>query len=118
MFSTYDGQNEEGMTQQQQRSEKFMSEPMMSFDSSDPDRGFTKDTPELSITGDDDEYDDKDYDPPFRNDLHDSHMEVHREFWDIIDDWHECNFCQKVCTVMQCPACDVQACAYCKDSYG
>ena len=57
----------------------------MSHDGSGPDRGFTGETPEPSIVGNDHVYDDEDYDPPFCNDFHDSHMEVHREFWDILD---------------------------------
>ena len=90
----------------------------MSHDGSGPDRGFTGEMPEPSIVGNDHDYDDEDYDPPFCNDFHDSHMEVHREFWDILDFWHECSFCHRVCTVMRCPKCDAQACAYCKDRYG
>ena len=99
----YDGQNDEDTT------------PRMNYDGFDPDRGFTGDTSKASIAGDDDDYDGEDYDPPFYNAFHDSHMEVHRDFWDIIDSYHECHFCHKVCMVMRCPKCDAQACAYCKD---
>lgn len=113
-----DGQNDEDATWQQQTSREYVPQPRVSYDGSDPDRGFTEDTPEPSISGGDDDYDDEGYHPPFCNDFHDSHMEVHREFWDIIDSSHECNFCHKVCTVMRCPKCYVQLCAYCKDSKG
>ena len=108
----YDGQNDE------RAPSEYMAIPRVSYDGSDPDRGFTEETPEPSVTGEDKDYDDEDYDPPFCNDFHDSHLEVHRGFWDIIDSEHECNFCHKVCTVMRCPSCDVQACTYCKDRYG
>ena len=108
----YDGQDDE------RPPNEYMAFPRVSYDGSDPDRGFTEETPEPSVAGEDNEYDDEDYDPPFCNDFHDSHLEVHRGFWDIIDSEHECNFCHKVCTVMRCPSCDVQACTYCKDRYG
>lgn len=114
----YDGQNDEDTTRHQQPFSEHMANPRVSYDDSDPDRGFTEGTPEPSIAGDNNDYDDEDYDPPFCIDFHDSHMEVHREFWDIIDSWHECNFCHRVCTVMRCPKCDAQACAYCKDRFG
>ena len=114
----YDGQKDEDTTWQQQPSREYAADTRMSYDGSDPDRGFTEITPAPSIADDDNDYDDKDYDPPFCNDFHDMHMEVHREFWDIIDSWHECNFCHEDCTVMQCPKCDVQACASCKDAHG
>ena len=113
----YDGQNDEDKTWQQRPSLEYMANPSVSYDDSDPDRGFTEDTPEPWATDEDNDYDDEDYDPPFCNDFHDSHLEVHREFWDIIDSWHECNFCHQVRTVMRCPSCDVQACSYCKDRY-
>ena len=114
----YDGYNDENTTCQQRPSCEFVAAQRVSSDGSDPDRGFTEDTPELSVASEDNEYDDEDYDPPFCNDFHDSHMEVHREFWDIIDSEQECHFCHRVCTVMRCPNCDVQACTYCKDGYG
>lgn len=113
-----DGRNDEDVTRQQQSSREYMANPRVSYDDSDPDRGFTEHVPEPWIAGEDYDYDDEDYDPPFSNDFHDSHMEVHREFWDIIDSWQECNFCRKVCTVMRCPKCDITACAYCKNSHG
>ena len=101
-----------------QISREYETDSRVNYDGSDPDRGFTEDTPEPSFTGDDYDYGDEEYDPPFRNDFHDSHMEVHREFWDIIDSCHECSFCMAEGTVMRCPRCDVQACASCKGAYG
>ena len=55
-----------------------MNSPGVSYDGSDPDQGFTEYTPESSDAGEDYDYDDEGYDPPFCNDFHDSHMEVHR----------------------------------------
>ncbi len=95
-----------------------MYNPRVSFDGSDSDRSFSEDTAEPSAASEDNVYDGSDYDPPFCNDFHDSHMEVHKEFWDIIDSLDECYFCHNNCTVMRCPSCDVQACSYCKDKYG
>lgn len=74
----YDGQSDEDTTRQQQPSREDVTNPRVSYDGSDPDRGFTEATPEPSIAGDDDDDSDEDYDPPFCNDFHDSHMEVHR----------------------------------------
>ena len=97
---------------------KYETNPTVSYDSSDPDRGFTEDTPGPSIDGEDSDYIDSNYDSPFCNDLHDSHVEVHREFWDFSESQHECYFCHSICTVMQCPNCDVQACSHCKNTHG
>lgn len=74
----YDGQSDGDRTRQQQPSRDCVGDPKVSYDGSDPDRGFTEDTPESSIDGDNHDYDDEHYDPPFCNDFHDSHMEVHR----------------------------------------
>ena len=114
----YDGQDDEDETLQQHYSCENMAPLRVSYDSSDPDRGFTEDTPEPSVAGEEDDYGHDDGDVPFHSTYHDSHMEVHREFWDIVDSEDECNFCRNICTVMRCPSCDVQACAYCKDVYG
>ena len=114
----YQRQNDEYTARQQHDSYEYVANSRVSYDGSDPDRGFTEDTPEPSVAESDSDPGHEDCDPPFCNDYHDSHMEVHKEFWDIVDSEHECNFCQKFCTVMQCPACDLQACTYCKDTYG
>ena len=112
----YDGQVDEDMTPQQHDSCEYVTTPRVNYEGSDPDRGCTEDTPKPSIVDEEDECQ-GDYDLPFCNDYHVSHMEVHRDFWDIVDSEHECNFCRNFCTVMRCPSCDVQACAYCKDAY-
>ena len=114
----YDGQNDEDETLQQHYSRDNMASLRVSYDGSNPDRGFTEGTPEPSVAGEEDDSGHEDRDWPSHSTYHDSHMEVHREFWDIVDSEHECNFCRKICTVMQCPSCDMQACAYCKDVYG
>ena len=114
----YDGQDDEDKTPQQHYSRENIAPLRVSYDDSDPDRGFTEGTPEPSVASEEDDYGHKDWDMPFHSTYHDLHLEVHREFWDIVDSEHECNFCRNICTVMQCPSCDVQACAYCKDVYG
>ena len=114
----YDGQNDEDETLQQHYYRENIAPLRVSYDGSDPDRGFTEGTPEPSVAGKEDDYGHDDRDVPFHSTYHDSHMEVHREFWDIVDSEHECSFCRSICTVMQCPSCDVQACAYCKDVEG
>ena len=76
-----DGQNDEDAIWQQQTFREYVPQPRVSYDGSDPDRGFTEDTPEPPISGGDDDYDHEGYHPPFCNYFHDSHMEVHREFW-------------------------------------
>ena len=114
----HDWQNDEDESMQQYDSWENIAPPRVSYDGSDPDRGFTEDTPEISVASEEDDYGHDEWDVPFHNSYHDSHMEVHREFWDVVDSEHECNFCRNICTVMQCPSCDVQACAYCKDMYG
>ena len=115
----YDGPRSEDTTRQRQDSVEYEAYPTASYDGSDPDRGFTEDTPERSRVGDDDNNtSDWNDNPTSCNDFHDSHMEVHREFWDIIDSSHECDLCHNLCAVLRCPKCDVQACAYCKDTHG
>ena len=117
-LSMYDGQNDEDETMQQHYMCENLACPRVSYDDSDPDRGFTEGTPEPSVASEEDNHCLEDWDMPFHSTYHDSHVEVHREFWDIVDSEHECNFCRKIGTVMQCPSCEVQACAYCKDVYG
>lgn len=114
----YDGQNDEDETMQQHCLCENLACLRVSYDGSDPDRGFTEGTPEPSVPSKEDDHGHEDWDVPFHSTYHDSHMEVHREFWDIVDSEHECNFCRNIGTVMQCPSCKVQACAYCKDVYG
>lgn len=114
----YDGQNEAETIGQQRPSCEYEAEPRVMYDGFDPGRRSDENMPKPSVAGDDIDYIDEDYDPPYCNDFHDSHMDVHKEFWEIIDSCHECNFCHKFCTVMRCPNCDVQACSYCKDKYG
>ena len=114
---TYDRLSAEDMAQQQQTPGENVASPRVSQDGFDPNRGFTEYTPEPSVA-DEKKHDEGDYDPPFCNDFHDLHLEVHREFWDIIDSCHQCDFCSRFCTVMRCPSCDAQACSYCKDTYG
>ena len=115
---TYDRLSAEDMAQQQRTPGEDVASPRVSRDGFDPDQGLTEYTPEPSLADDHKIYDEGDYDPPFCNDFHDSHLEVHREFWDIIDAYHQCDFCRRFCTVMRCPSCDAQACSYCKDTYG
>ena len=110
----YDRQNNEDETWQQYYSCGYVATPRVSYDDSDPDRGFTEDAAE-PLVAQEEYHGHGDYD--LHND-HRSHMEVHRGFWDIVDSEDECDFCRNICTVMQCPSCDVQACAYCKDTYG
>ena len=117
-LSMYDGQNDEDETLQQHDLCENLARLRVSYDDSDPDRGFTEDTPEPSVVGKEDDYGHEDWDVPFHSTHHDSHLEVHRGFWDIVDSERECNFCRNMGTVMQCPSCEVQACAYCKDVYG
>ena len=114
----HDGQDDEDETLQQHYSREDIAALRVSYDGSDPDRGFTEGMPEPSVASEEDCYGHDDGDVPFHSTYHDSHLEVHREFWDFVDSEHECNFCRNICTVMQCPSCDVQACAYCKDVYG
>ena len=114
----YDMLSAEDMAQQQQTAYEHVASPRVSQDGFDPDQRFTEDTPGPSLADENNFNDDEGYDPPFCNNFHDSHMEVHREFWDIIDSCHQCDFCDRFCTVMRCPNCDVQACSYCKDTYG
>lgn len=113
----YDGHNDEDETLQQHYYHEDRASLRVNYDGSDPDRGFTEDTPEPSVTGEEDDCGHGDWDMPLYSVPHGSHMEVHGEFWDIVDSEHECNFCRHICTVMQCPSCKVQACAYCKDAY-
>ena len=114
----YNGQSDEDTDRQQHHPYEYVATPGVTYDSSDPDQGFTEDTPEPSVARGSDSYGHDSYKKPFCNDYHDSHVEVHREFWEIIDTERECEICQKFCTVMQCPACDLRACTYCKDTYG
>lgn len=114
----YNGQSDKDMDRQQNYPYEYVASPGVTYDGSDPDRGFTEDTPDPSVAGGDDNYGHDNYEKPFVNGCHNFHIEVHREFWDIIDSEHECEVCQYFGTVMQCPACDLKACTYCKDTYG
>ena len=114
----YDGQNDEGEILQQHYYREDRASLRVSYDDSDPDRGFTEGTPEPSVAGEEDDYGHDEGDVAFDSTYHDSHKEVHREFWDIVDCEDECNFCRRICTVMRCPSCEVQACGHCKDAYG
>lgn len=75
----YDGQNDETTTQQQKSPCGQVACPRVSYDSSDPDRGFTEDTPESSVAANDNNYNGENYDPRFCNAFHHLHMEVHRK---------------------------------------
>ena len=117
MLPIHDAQYDEGpITQQQRHPCEYVANLRVSYDDSDPDQGFTEDAPEPWVAGQDGNYDQSDHDPRFCTDFHDAHMEVHKEFWDIIDSEHECYFCHNICTVMRCPSCDVQACSHCKNA--
>ena len=48
---------------------------------------------------------------------HLSHINVHQDFWEIVeDDDLCCNMCGSYGTLLQCPACVLQSCQHCKSA--
>jgi len=51
--------------------------------------------------------------------LHLSHVDLHQGFWEIVEDEdRRCAMCEMFGTLLQCPACEIQACSNCKSALG
>ena len=57
--------------------------------------------------------------PNYLQKIHNPHLEVHSEFWDLVTgDEANCDFCGLVLSVLQCPNCNARACSECKTHGG
>ena len=48
--------------------------------------------------------------------VHLTHVDVHQDFWEVVEDEQRCCMCDTEGTLLQCPGCAVQACQTCKSS--
>lgn len=52
--------------------------------------------------------------------IHNQHLSVHSELWDIAEGWHVCCFCGNTSTLFECPKfeqCSLRACEHCRTTH-